>query len=217
MKTRNARCSRRPHRGVTLVEVVASTAIVGVVLSAALTTLGMAVSTQRAAASRVEAHALAESLLNEILAQPYEDPDGAPLPIGVESGEDGSPADRLSLDDVDDFDGWSRSPPEDASGAALAGFAGWTRSVSVELVGVEPDGAGRLRASGSDNGLKRVIVSVSGPSGESTLATAICSPHGAHEAAPAFDCVWVTGLAASIRAAGQPLERTASTVNEPSE
>ena len=48
--------------------------------------------------------------------------------------------------DVDDYDGWSASPPEDKNGNPLVGFDDWGRSVSVEWVNPDnPDAGGDER------------------------------------------------------------------------
>lgn len=75
------------RRGVTLMEVVVSTALVGMVLSAALTTLAMSVDSHRAAEERSKAYAEVEKLIAESLAEPY----------GVATGST-----------VTSVDGWSR-------------------------------------------------------------------------------------------------------------
>ena len=63
---------------------------------------------------------------------------------------------RTGFDDVDDYDGWSSTPPQDRSGTVRSDLAGWTREVSVKWVKpADPTGV-----TASDEGVKRIIVTV---------------------------------------------------------
>jgi len=146
---------RRLRPALTLVECVISIAIVGVMLVAALDTVGAARSTQRKTADRTRGTLLAQDLLSEILQQDYEDPSAGAGSFGLEPGEAGS-GDRSLFDDVDDYDGWSDSPPRQKDGAVLTGFSGWERSVAVRWV--PPGNIGAVQP--SDTGVKQVTVTV---------------------------------------------------------
>ena len=95
----------------------------------------------------------------------YEDPDQTPN-FGGESGESGGS--RIDWDDVDDYAGWSASPPEANDGTTLSGFEAWTRS--VEVVWVKP---GQLNTVGAKTGVKRISVTVSRNDGPATELVAI--------------------------------------------
>jgi len=140
--------------GLSLVEVVISIIIVAVMLTAALNTVGAA----RVGLAQVSRQAvgdlLAQELLAEILQQSYQDPD-EPFVFGVEATE--SANNRSSFDDIDDYNGWSASPPQDRNGNVLTDFAGWRREVAVDYV----DPANLLRAISADRGIKRITVTVS--------------------------------------------------------
>jgi MSHA pilin protein MshD len=144
------RCPR--HRGFTLVEAAVSTVVVGLMLAAAVNTAGAARSREQRAAEQQRGMYLAQSLLSEVLSKPYVDAGVLPL-MGREADELLST--RADYDDVDDYNALSDSPPRDAAGAALAGYTGWTRSVSVQFVV-----AGLATTSGSDTGLKRITVTI---------------------------------------------------------
>jgi len=207
------------RRGITIVEVAASTVLVGVVLVGSLETVGMAARHARAAADRAEAWALAEGLLAEVLARPYDDPDDTPLARGRESGEPASPSDRTAMDDVDDYHGWSASPPASRAGADLTRYAGWTHAVTIDFTEASADGDGRLADGVQDRGIKRVTVTVDSPSGERTRASALCSRHGPTRAPAAFDGSWVVDLSATAtvrdaRGASAEAEAAASLLNE---
>ena len=73
---------------------------------------------------------MAATLLNEILLQNYQEPGSTTL--GLDSGE--SSASRATFDDVDDYSSYSNSPPSKRDGTPLAGYAGWTRNVTVQWI-----------------------------------------------------------------------------------
>jgi MSHA pilin protein MshD len=149
---------RAPRRiaGFSLVEATFSIVIVGVMLVAALQTAAAArVLTQRSA-DRSRAALLAQELMSEILQQPYEDATAGRGSFGPEAGESG-PGNRSLFDDVDDYHGWSESPPRDRNGSAIGDAADWRWEVTVWWVS---PAAPNLRFL-SDTRLKRIEVVVS--------------------------------------------------------
>ena len=147
------RRQRRLRRGLSLIEVSISTLLVGLVLVGSMRTLGHVLRSRGTTSIECRADALAAELLTEILDEAYEDAGGSPV-FGRESGESGG--DRVDFDDVDDYHGWSSTPPEDRSGIALPNSTNWQRDVTVEFV--EPNSPSTV--SGTDQGLKRVTVTV---------------------------------------------------------
>lgn len=148
----NARCNTQSGRNAfTIVEAVISTVIVAVMFVAALSTVSASKVTQHRVALVNRGRLLAESLLSEVLQQSYEDPDGAAV-FGVESGEPTTV--RADFDDVDDFDGWSSSPPAGRDGTPLTDSTGWKRTVKVEWVNSSDPG----QVSATETGVKRVTV-----------------------------------------------------------
>jgi MSHA pilin protein MshD len=143
----------RPE-GFTLVEAVVSLIIVATMLVAALSTVGASRLSQQRTSQYNRGQLLAESLMAEILAQDYLDPNDTPV-FGTESGE--STTTRADFDDVDDYHGWSSSPPVEKDGTLLSGLTGWQRSVTVEWV--NPDDPGEVKA--FETGAKRITVTVS--------------------------------------------------------
>jgi len=73
---------------------------------------------------------LAVDMMDEILAKDFCDPAYGYGSFGTGWDED----ERIEYDDVDDYHGWSASPPEDFNGAVLNAYQGFTRSVAVENV-----------------------------------------------------------------------------------
>lgn len=140
------------RRGFSLVEAVVAVAIVGVMLVGALTAVGAARVTQFRVGRLRQGHLLADALMAEVLQQPYEDAvTGA---IGLEAGE--WTGTRTNFDDVDDYAGWTGSPPQLTDGTVLAQFADYRRRVAVAYV----DPMDLMGSSAIDFGIKRITVSV---------------------------------------------------------
>lgn len=149
-------CLLRCRRGFTLIEAIVSLVIVSVMLVAALDTLGAARMTQYRVAERSRALALAQDLMAEILQQAYADPEYGPDSFGV-GADEAATGDRSLYEDVDDYNGWSASPPEFKDGTTIPDADEYGRSVAVAWVGP----ADLEVASGGNTGIKRIIVTVS--------------------------------------------------------
>jgi prepilin-type N-terminal cleavage/methylation domain-containing protein len=140
------------RRGFSLLEAVIAMLLVGLVLVAAFHVLGGTTQSTYLTAQYGTGLLLAEQLMAEVLACDYADPDQTPV-FGPEAGEGGN---RSTFDDVDDFHNWG-SAPTDVSGAAMAGFDGWTRTVTVAYA----DPNDFQDTVGSDQGIKRITVTAS--------------------------------------------------------
>lgn len=158
MNRSNCNSNRRGNRrGLSLTEVVISTMLVGVVLVGALEGVGGVIRSRTSISDRERADHLAHQLLTEVLAKDYKD-DQWYEQFGPEYDEwSTSAGQRTNWDDVDDYHGWSGSPPCSANGASQSGFPQWTRSVAVQFV--EPSNP--AVTSIDDEGMKRVTVTVS--------------------------------------------------------
>jgi MSHA pilin protein MshD len=145
------------QRGVTLVEVVLFVLIVGVALSAVLGTLSWASVRSVDPVVQRQAIAIAESMLQEVLSQPFtvNDPDGGPDALGPEPGE-ARGSSTAPFDHVNDYHGYASSGVTDATGAAVAGLQAYAVAVSVQ-----PQALDGLPA---QDGLL-VTVTVTGPGG----------------------------------------------------
>jgi type II secretory pathway pseudopilin PulG len=138
-------------RAFSLLEAVIATMIVAVMLVAALDTVGASRITQHKATLVSRGRLLAESLLAEILQQDYQEP-GAMHVFGLEAAE--SPMSRSNYDDVDDYQGWTASPPVAQDGTVLPNTSNWRRTVTVEWVNpLDPQ-----QVSGTETGTKRITV-----------------------------------------------------------
>ena len=132
-----------------------STLIVGVMTVAALNALGAATRSSTTAGDRAIALGLADDLMAEILGAAYSDPNQTPE-FGPEDGE--NTGTRAAFDDVDDFHGWDRKPPESSTGTALADRNDWRRRVVVTHV--VPDDPTQTTTGNADQGAKRIRVIV---------------------------------------------------------
>jgi type II secretory pathway pseudopilin PulG len=140
--------------GFTIAEAVISTVIIALMFVAALNTVGASKLTQRQAALNSQGRLFAELLLSEILEQSYKDPGGAPL-FGAEPGE--SVMTRADFDDVDDYNGWTASPPTAKDGTVLANSAGWRQAVTIQWI--DPLDPSQVRV--SESNAKRITVMLS--------------------------------------------------------
>jgi Tfp pilus assembly protein PilV len=138
--------------GFSLIEVAASSILVGSILVAALSTTGAVLRFRSSTSDGARSTLLATDLLAEILQQAYSDPNQTPV-MGREPGE----TMRSQFDDVDDYTGLTESPPKSRAGTDLTGFTGWSRSVTV----VRAQRTSPMQTSGSDEGLKRITITVS--------------------------------------------------------
>ncbi len=143
------------RRGLTLAEMVVSMVLVSVMLVAALNVAGGVRRGENSSSLRRRAMVLAEDLMTEILEQDYADPNEDPNVLGLSETES-TTGDRTLFNDVDDYDGWKSSPPENRDGTPLPGLDAWQRTASV--VWVDPDDHSSIES--SDTGAKRVTVKV---------------------------------------------------------
>lgn len=149
----DSRGERDRRRGLTLTEVVVSTMIVGMMTVAALNGLGSTTRSSELAGNRGIALGMADSLMAEILATAYSDPNGAPT-FGLEPGE--APP-RVNFDDVDDFNGWNQLPPKAADGTIIPDRANFRQRVTVDRV---MPATPTQTTPGTDLGVKRIRVTI---------------------------------------------------------
>jgi len=198
-------CSSRikKRHGLSLVEVVVSSLLVGTVVVGSLAMLGASVRTQATANDLIDGPRLAEMLIAEIMTMPYDEPDGAG-PKGLDSGESGD--DREDFDDVDDYSNWSKSTIQAKDGTTLPNTVGWTRSANVWWVD---------RANGNiwffDEGLKRFTVTVTSPDGVVTERRGMRGRWGILEQSPTVDKTVVTQIEAALAVGSSATETRQST------
>lgn len=183
---------RQRRAGLTLAEIAVAAALVGVLMVATLDGAGAVFRSRHVARQRVGGDRLAWDLMSEIMQAPYEDPvtSGG---FGLEAGESGGT--RAAWDDVDDYDGYTDSPPEDRAGEAIPDASGWSRSVSVARARVGNPMADDV----SDSGLKRVTVTVTSPTGEQFSFSTLRARAGLLEFRGPLDDTLVTGVSGRLR------------------
>jgi hypothetical protein len=153
--------------GTSLAEVAVSTLIVGILLTASLSTALRVTQSRMAASDAAYASQLAHDLAAEIISRLYTDPTSGGTALGPETGE--ALGSRAGFDDVDDYDNWQESPPQDRNGNLLTTSTAWRRRVKVEyvdstllsqtLLGVD-DGIKRITVTVEKQGVERSVVSM---------------------------------------------------------
>jgi type II secretory pathway pseudopilin PulG len=146
----------------TLIEVMFATVIMGTMLAAAFGAVGAAARTRLAQRESALGLALGRQLLGEVLQTRYKDLTDPTF--GVEAGEA-----RATFDDVDDYDNFKEDNASYPDGTTVAGGAGWKRKVKVDWV----DPADPTSKVNADQGLKRVVVTVTSPGGKATTLTGL--------------------------------------------
>jgi MSHA pilin protein MshD len=143
--------------------------LAGMMIALALVTLVpafvLSVKANKAAEQIKVATQLSTELLEEIRLRRWDEltplsPKSIPVgssTLGIDSGETAS--DKRTFDDIDDFNGWTESPPQDPMMQPLAGFTGYSRSVTVRYV----DAA--LALSATPTSYKQLTVCTQGPKG----------------------------------------------------
>jgi len=141
------------RRALSLIEVVASTMIVGMMSVAALNSLGAATRSAESIGNRAVAMAMVDELMSEIIQLPYEEPTQV-VSFGRESGEAATP--RTEFDDLDDYHNWNQSPPQYRDGTVMPDRELWRHRVQVRRV--TPGNPSQTL--GSDQGAKLIQVIV---------------------------------------------------------
>lgn len=175
------------RHGLTIVEVMVSSLLVGLILVASLNTLGSVLITRRNAVSLQIGPCLASEMMSEIMQKAYADPENPNSSIGLDASETAGL--RRTFDDVDDYNGWTQTSPLREDGTALDYAAGWKREVSVEHVVSDT-----LESSSNSTGLKRIFVAVTSPEGITTTQDALRSSWGMIERSPSKDQSYLSGV-----------------------
>ena len=165
-----------PHArrdGFSLLEIVISTLLVGLVMIGALRSMTASMRSSESLENTTQAVLLADELMAEILRQDY----AATADSGVLNGGAGGFAsdsflgggqtttgngpttisgNRSTFQNVDQYDNWTASPPEEKDGTQRTELVNWRRRVTVDLV--DPDDLTSVIS--SDLGVKRITVTV---------------------------------------------------------
>lgn len=128
-------------------------AVFATVLLSALRDTSAPASRQKAIRS---ASLLADEMMREMRSKAFEDPQ-TPATFGPEEGTV-----RRNYDDVDDYDGWTRSPPDTIEGIAMTQYAGYRIRVTVVNV-TQSDLNPAVPPADGSTPFKRIAVVVSSP------------------------------------------------------
>jgi hypothetical protein len=130
------------ERGFLLLEVAVTYVIAGFTIIALASVATLALTANTASEETMICGQLAHELMQEIQLKKWDENSSTTRPgfpaaypsatLGPEGGENS--ADKTTFDDVDDFNGWSESPPQDPIGRPLTAFPDYTRTVTVEYV-----------------------------------------------------------------------------------
>ncbi len=161
---------RQTYRGFAMVEVVMATAIVGGLAVAALSLAASSAGHKARAANQARGRVLCRSLAEEISNLPVADWSTDGIDLFIKTGGytiDGADAkaanvvsaagQRSLFSVIDNYHGYTESPPKDQDDNVLPGYTGWTRTVTVEVVGFSNPNA----VSASEMGLRKITVEAS--------------------------------------------------------
>jgi MSHA pilin protein MshD len=124
---------RSAQRGVTLVELVLAIVIISIAVVSVLNVLSLTTGHSSDPLLARQSLAIAESLLEEILSQPFtiNDLDGGADAMGPEAGESRGST-TAPFDHVDDYDGYTMNGIVGADGTPVAGLEKFGATVSVQ-------------------------------------------------------------------------------------
>jgi hypothetical protein len=122
---------------------------------AALNSLGAASRSAASIGNRAVAQGLADELMAEVLQTAYSDPDGTSV-FGPDGAESTGP--RAAFDDVDDYHGWSQSPPQDRNGDVIPNREDWRHRVEVTFV--QSANPTLPTPGNTDQGVKRIHITI---------------------------------------------------------
>lgn len=133
----------RGGRGLTLLETMIAAAILAFAATAVAIPFAAGLQETQEALRLEQAGVLAEALMAEIVAHPFDDPNAPGVyALGPEAGE----SSRALFDNIDDYHGYSESSggARDASGNVIsaAGASGLWRSVTVQYTTVSGQASG---------------------------------------------------------------------------
>ncbi|HUW81563.1 MAG TPA: hypothetical protein VMZ31_02055 [Phycisphaerae bacterium] len=187
----------------TLVEAAISVILVAAVLVGALSVMGSVARARELQGAQCRRATLANALMAEIFQAHYVDPNDG-TGFGVELDEMGGT--RVNFDDVDDYAGWSASPPQTKDGTDLTGYEGWTRQVAVHYVQpTSPD-----TSHDNDHGLKRIAVTAIDDRGRKTQLVSLRSANGAFELTPEASATVVTWVGVELQIGDEDATRIGS-------
>lgn len=164
------RLGPRMRLGVSLIEVMISLVLISTILLVSLTASANLLRNDVQRRGANQGQQLAARLLDEVSSMDFRD---RVDPIyGLETDENAD--DRNTFDDVDDYNGYTATPPTHRDGTTMNGYEGWSFSVSV--IPADPDATGVTTTSSNEQSPLRIIVVVcTTPAGTSVQAGTLVS------------------------------------------
>lgn len=149
-------------RGFILIEVSITYIVLSLALVALVPMFILSLRANKASERAAVALHLSQELLEEVRLHRWDEATPTPSAhiavgsaIGLDAGENA--LDKRTFDDIDDFNGWTESPPQDPVMRPLTAFSTYSRSVAVRYV----DAA--FQPAGSPTDLKQVTVCTAAP------------------------------------------------------
>lgn len=158
------------RRGISMIEVVVSTMLVSTIMIVSLTASSNLLRNRSVSTESVNGRLLAGRYLDEITSLSFTDPDANAV-FGIEPNELAS--NRMTLDDIDDYNAMVLSPPTTRSGAAVSGLTGW--AVAVSVTPADATLAGYVLSADASVALRQISVTATSPSGKIYTAIGLAS------------------------------------------
>ncbi len=146
----------KSQRGITMIEAVIGSLLVGMVLASTLSIMGPVLRSSQLVEQEVIAQRLADDLVAEIMTQSYVDPDSSDSEDSVGPNSDERSGIRADFDDVDDYHNWISFPPRDKSGTQYSSMSGWARQSRVSHVPTSDFATSSVTSPGA----KKILVQV---------------------------------------------------------
>jgi MSHA pilin protein MshD len=169
------------QRGISLIELIIAMTIMGIAIAAVMAVFMVTTRTSADPMAQEQALFIARAHMDEILVKAFYDPDSLNVCPTAESSRD-------AYDNVCDYNGMSKSPPENQLGAATV--TGYTVTVTVEHSGISLHSGGNLVDNSSGIKVLLVTVTVTGPGNAQATLQAYrtnyqCNTSGDTECKPA--------------------------------
>ena len=143
LATRTLAIRARRYQGYSLIELIITIVLTSIAMTMLFTVFGSMQINSVSPVFQIKAAALSQAYMEEILLKKFDEVSpagnsarcnspGNPVCSGV-LGSDGET--RSQYDDVDDYDGVSDTPPQDALGNNRTGFANFTANITVSYAG----------------------------------------------------------------------------------
>lgn len=219
----------------TLIEAAISCVLVSLVFAAGLAAAGVAARDRRTQADTRTGQNLARLLMDEIVQQRYADPS----PNTIAPAANASTTDRSNWTHISDYNGLSEYP-RDRSGRPIPGATNWKWTASVSYTtfptfagssSTAPSGGvvgGLLGAvtgvvtavlgtsGATDTGLKKIVVTVTSPTGVPTTLTAFRSSSGVVDrVSTGTGFMSTASLSLTVGADNTPIQIAAPLINTP--